>query len=106
MKLCDGNQLCLFHASFVGNEFVGNKCCAMPSTMIRFVVEAVVVGVVMMLTGFPCGLLASKLLPLKGDDHRPVMYLSLFLTGLSAHLLFEVLKINLWYCSSGFACSK
>ncbi|CAN0551770.1 unnamed protein product [Ectocarpus sp. 12 AP-2014] len=64
--------------------------------MIRLIYEAVVVGVVMMLAGYPSGLLASKLLPMKGDDHRPVMYLSLFLTGLSAHLLSEALKINWW----------
>ena len=73
--------------------------------MVRLVIEAVVVGVMMMLAGYPSSLLASKLLPMKGDDHRPVMYLSLFLTGLSAHFLFEVLKINLWYCSNGVACS-
>lgn len=79
---------------------------AIKYTMIGLIVEAITVGVVMMLAGYPCGLLASKLLPMKGDDHRPVMYLSLFLTGLSAHFLFEVLKINLWYCSNGVACSK
>ncbi|CBN80325.1 EsV-1-15 [Ectocarpus siliculosus] len=77
----------------------------MSRNMIRLVIEAVVVGVVMILAGYPCGLLASKLLPMKGGDHRPVMYLSLFLTGLSSHLLFEALKINLWYCSNGFSCS-
>ncbi|CAN0202510.1 unnamed protein product [Ectocarpus sp. 13 AM-2016] len=64
--------------------------------MIRLINEAVVVGVVVMLAGYPSGLLASKLLPMKGDDHRPVMYLSLFLTGLSSHLLSEALKINWW----------
>ena len=74
--------------------------------MIQLAVEAVVVGLVIMLTGYPCGIIALRILPMKGDDHRPVMYLSLFLTGLVVHLALEVLKINKWYCSHGFSCSK
>lgn len=74
--------------------------------MLRIFVEAIVVGVVMMLVGYPCGLAASKIVPVNGGDHVRVMYLGLFLTGLSSHLLFEALKINLWYCVNGFACLK
>jgi len=74
--------------------------------MIQVIVEALVVGLVVALVGFPSGLIASQLLPMKGDDHRPIMYLSLFLTGVFSHVLFEVAKINAWYCSNGFACSS
>lgn len=73
--------------------------------MVRIFVEAIVVGVVLMLVGYPCGLVASRILPMRGGDHVPVMYLGLFLTGLCSHLLFEALKINLWYCANGFACT-
>ncbi|CAM9091442.1 unnamed protein product [Laminaria digitata] len=43
---------------------------------------------------------------MEDDDHRPVMYLSLFLTGLFSHLLFGVSKVNAWYCSNGFSCAR
>ncbi|CAM9467335.1 unnamed protein product [Ectocarpus sp. 4 AP-2014] len=62
--------------------------------MIRLIVEAIVVGVVVVLMGFPSSLLALKMLPMKDDDHRPIMYLSLFLTGSFSHLLFEVMKVD------------
>ena len=74
--------------------------------MILFIVEALVVGLVVMLMGYPSSMIAIKMLPMKNDDHRPIMYLSLFLTGLFSHLLFEVTKLNAWYCTNGFACSK
>ena len=74
--------------------------------MLRLIIEAIVVGCVVVLMGYPSSLLALKVLPMKDDDHRPVMYMSLFLTGVFSHLLFEVLKINSWYCSNGFSCSK
>jgi len=68
------------------------------------VIEAIVVGIVMMIMGFPSGMLASKILPVVDNNHIPVMYLSLFLTGLSSHLVFEVLQINKWYCKYGASC--
>lgn len=72
--------------------------------MLRLIIEAIVVGLVVTLVGYPSSSIALRILPMQGDDHRPVMYLSLFLTGLSAHLLFEALKINSWFCTNGFAC--
>lgn len=74
--------------------------------MIRLIVEAIVVGCVIVMMGYPSSLLALKVLPMHDDDHRPVMYLSLFLTGLFSHLLFEVSRINSWYCANGFSCSN
>ena len=60
--------------------------------MIRLFVEALVVEFVTMHMGYPVSMIALKLLPVKDDDHRPVMYLSLFLTSLLSHLLFEVVN--------------
>lgn len=69
--------------------------------------EAVVVGIFVSLMGIPSSILAIKILPMnQGDDHRPVMYLSLFLTGFLSHLVFEALRINKWYCTNGVACRK
>lgn len=74
--------------------------------MIKLIIEAIVVGLVIMAMGFPSSAIALKVLPIgEGESHLPVMYLSLFITGLTSHLLFEALKLNSWYCSNGFACS-
>ena len=73
--------------------------------MIRLIFEAFVVRVVVVLMGYPCSIVALKVLPMKDDDHHPIMYLSLlFFTGLFSHL-FEVTRVNAWYCTSGFSCS-
>ncbi|CAN0516729.1 unnamed protein product [Ectocarpus sp. 12 AP-2014] len=42
---------------------------------------------------YHCSMSALEILPTKDDDHRSVMYLSLF--------LIEVLKVNAWYRSNG-----
>lgn len=73
--------------------------------MSKILVEGIVVGFVMMAVGLPSGLLASKILPVVNNNHVPVMYLSLFLTGFSAHMLLELAKVNKWYCTNGVACS-
>jgi hypothetical protein len=72
--------------------------------MLRLVVEAVIVGLVVVIMGIPSSAIALKILPVVDDDHVPVMYLSLFITGVSSHLLFETLRINSWYCRNGVAC--
>jgi len=75
--------------------------------MLRLIIEALTVGLVIMAMGFPSSMIALKILPIKeGEDHIPVMYLSLFLTGVLSHIVLEILKLNLWYCKNGFACSE
>ncbi|CAN0315900.1 unnamed protein product [Hapterophycus canaliculatus] len=46
--------------------------------MLRLIIEAIVVGCVVVLMGYPSSRLGLKILPMKDDDHRPVMYMSLF----------------------------
>ena len=73
----------------------------------RLLLEAILVGVVVTIIGFPSSMLAIKMMPIKNNqDHRPVMYFSLFLTGIFSHLIFEILQINSYYCSHGYACSR
>lgn len=74
--------------------------------MLKLIIEALVVGLVVMAMGYPSSILSLRILPMVDDNHLPVMYLSLFITGVSSHFLFEVLKINKYYCTSGFACLK
>lgn len=74
--------------------------------MLRLIIEALVVGLVVMAMGYPSSMIALKILPMVDDNHLPVMYLSLFITGVSSHFLFEGLRINKWYCTNGFACLK
>ncbi|CAM9756103.1 unnamed protein product, partial [Ectocarpus fasciculatus] len=65
------------------------------------IIEAVVVGIVIVLMGYHCSMIALEILPMKDDDHRSVMHLSLFLVELFSHLLLEVSKVNAWYRSNG-----
>ena len=74
--------------------------------MLKLIIEAFVVGVVIAIMGYPSSILSLRILPIVGDNHLPVMYLSLFITGISSHFLFEALKLNKWYCTNGFACLK
>ena len=75
--------------------------------MLKLFIEALVVGLVVVLMGYPSSFVALKILPMgEGDDHRPIMYLSLFITGIASHFLFEALRLNKWYCTNGFACTK
>ena len=55
--------------------------------------EAIIVWIIMMVVGLPSGIVASKILPVV-NNHIPIMYLSLFLTALSSHLIFEFLRVN------------
>lgn len=77
-----------------------------PLIMLRLITEALVVGLVVMAMGYPSSFLALKILPMVDDNHIPVMYLSLFLTGVSSHFLFEMFRVNSWYCRHGNACLK
>lgn len=76
--------------------------------MIRILTEAFVVGLSTLLMGllvhFVFGYHAKH-------SHSPTMgqqmidlSLTLFFTGVFLHLLFEVLKLNFWYCKNGNAC--
>jgi hypothetical protein len=77
----------------------------------HLVLEAVVVGISLIIFGQIGGFMASNLV---GDrsvnemckewNKNHVMELSLFLTGFIAHFTFEVSGINEWYCKFGNAC--
>ena len=78
--------------------------------------EAVVVGFVLVIVGLMVGALLHLTIPsaidpqhqafCEGWNKYHVMELSLFLTGVFAHLLFEATGVNKWYCSHGVACRK
>ena len=81
--------------------------------MVTLLMEAVVVGVVLVVVGNIVGFALSKS-PLNIDIPKVcdtwndlyVMEASLFLTGVVTHLLFEFIGGNRWYCKHGFACQK
>ena len=79
--------------------------------MFRLLTEAAVIGIVLVLIG----LIVTALLPksfkvdlpteCKEWNKKHAMEISLFFTGVLAHLLFEGAGINAWYCKNGNACS-
>lgn len=78
----------------------------------KLIIEAVVVGVIMVIMGT----LVSNIIVLLGGsgssssskdwNKNHIMEIALFFTGVSVHLLCEVLGINKWYCKNGNACTK
>ena len=78
----------------------------------RLLIEAVIVGIVVMLVGTLSGYIVGKFnnidLPsvCKKWNKNHVMEISLFITGFFTHLLFELLGLNKWYCKGGHACSR
>lgn len=76
----------------------------------KLLIEAVVVGVFMILFGYIGSIIAKNLLP-KTENYENfnkyhVMELALFLAGFLAHLSFQLLGVNKWYCKYGVACTK
>ncbi len=60
----------------------------------RLLVEALVVGIVMLAIHYVLSMFITK--PL----------IVVFLTGFIGHLLFELSGANKWYCTHGKACSE
>lgn len=78
---------------------------------LRLMIEAVVVGIVLVIFGYAGSYLAELFLPdvsipesCKDWNKHYAMEWSLLFTGILAHLFFEVAGINRWYCKNGHAC--
>ena len=78
--------------------------------MVQLWVEAVILGLLLIVAGTIVSWIVSKF---SGTDLPPVckdwnknyiMEISLFLTGVVGHLFFEFTGANKWYCKNGYAC--
>jgi len=65
----------------------------------ELLIEALVVGIVMVVVG---AMVKKFNFQWKSYD----VEITLFLTGVFAHLLFEFTGFNKWYCTNGFACKR
>jgi len=80
--------------------------------MMKLLIEALVVGIATVIVGSVVGFVVGKMmgsdLPsvCKEWNKKHAMEISLFLTGSTLHLLFELVGGNKWYCKNGVACSK
>lgn len=78
----------------------------------KLIIEALVVGLSLVIFGNIVGFIVGKLfatnLPLACKDWNTnyVMEISLFITGFLIHLFFEFTGLNKWYCKNGNACQK
>lgn len=64
--------------------------------MMNLIIEAIVVGVVMVIIGVGVSMITTYL-------NIPGQF-NIFLTGFIGHLLFEMMGANKWYCTNGYAC--
>ncbi len=70
---------------------------------VKLLLEALAVGisnVIMVLTIY---LLFRKMINIKEINIMNLVYIC-FISGFLLHLLFELLKLNFWYCKNGNAC--
>jgi uncharacterized membrane protein YeaQ/YmgE (transglycosylase-associated protein family) len=78
--------------------------------MIKLLFEAFVVGISIIIFGYIGAFVASFILPKTEKNEYfnkyHVMEAALFFTGFIAHLVFQLLGINKWYCKNGVACSS
>lgn len=78
----------------------------------KLFLESFFVGIFIVIFGslisFIVGLFFKTELPpvCKDWNKNYVMEIALFLTGFVAHLFFEIIGINKWYCKNGNACRK
>lgn len=76
----------------------------------RLLKEAIIVGILIVFFGTIISFIISKFyvtdLPPACKDWNKnfVMEICLFLTGFIAHVVFEFMGINKWYCKHGNAC--
>lgn len=73
-------------------------------------IEATVIGILVVLVGFVVGPLVGYFLRVpvpeicKKWNKNHVMEVSLFFIGFTVHLLCELFGLNKWYCQKGNAC--
>jgi xanthine/uracil permease len=80
----------------------------------QLILEAIVVGIVITVIGYLVSLVIQLVMDRMGVKRSKntdwnkyhVMEIALFLTGFIAHLLFEIVGLNKWYCTSGHSCLK
>lgn len=80
--------------------------------MIKLLIEAIVVGIIVVLIGTAVTYVVSKITAVELPPTCKVwkknytMEIALFLTGALTHLGFELVGGNTWYCKNGSACKK
>lgn len=78
--------------------------------MKQLIIEGCVVGIVLVIIG----IIITNLFKFIHNNNLPdvcknwnknyIMEINLFLIGFIAHMLFEMIGANKWYCNNGYAC--
>ena len=78
--------------------------------MNQLIIEAIVVGISIAVFGTVSSYIFGKYFKVKLPpvckkwNENYAMEVTLFFTGVLAHLFFEFIGINKWYCKNSFAC--
>lgn len=76
----------------------------------KFLIEAIIIGISIVILGTFFSYIAGKFFSVelppvcKDWNKNYVMEIGLFLTGFFAHVIFELIGLNKWYCKYGAAC--
>ena len=80
--------------------------------MVRLLLETIGAGLLIVVIGTVVSFIVGKVSAVdfpptcKEWNKNYVMEISLFFTGVTAHLLAEYFGLNRWYCSHGVACTR
>ena len=82
------------------------------NTTVKLAIEALFVGISTVIVGFFVSQLSklfvkNQQLPIECKDWNKnyIMEVSLFLTGITMHVFYELAGMNNWYCKHGVACT-
>lgn len=74
--------------------------------IMKLITEAAFVGGSLVTYALLVTLIMDKLIPKKSVSSYSRMIMGIFITGFTMHLVFELTRVNKYYCMNGNACKN